>query len=385
MMKMMIRRLLLLLTASCLTAALGAQTVKTVTVSNTASYTDHISLAEDSRDMDVMVKFVFNEENNTLTVSLLSYRSLFVFREATRYSAAVRCGKLHPELLPFLAEAEEGSRFTLSRGLKRAIPESNKRAHVFNRWIDYEGMQPAPMEYKMVNDYIEQTFDILQKRTHVSVTLGDVYLLEPRPNRADRYELLLGRNLDTRYQIEILRNPCFGLDEEIATAQTMLDEIRAAFAPFRKNYGSGEVASDEMLKIFEQTRALLLTQFPVRKNETECQDLKQLTDAYNQVVDSIATATCRIKPPEANPALDGGKSLDVKMLYAMARQLDNSVARWLVSNDEIERKDLVTQCRRITEEVDAILAHKRPETPEEQQAVRVFRQAEQYFKKVCSR
>ena len=235
---MMIRKLLLLLSASCLTAALAAQTVKTITVSDGASYTDHISLAEDARDMDVMVKFVFNEPDNTLTVSLLSYRRLFVFREDARYSSVVRCGRLHPELMPYLVEAEQGSRFKLSPALKHAIPESAKRRHVFRRWIEYEGLQPVPADYKMVNDYVEQTFDIVQKREAVSVTLHDLFLLEPRSGKADAWDLLLGCDLDTRYQIHIRRNPCFGFDEQIATAATMLGEIRAAYAPSRRSSSS---------------------------------------------------------------------------------------------------------------------------------------------------
>lgn len=380
----MIRKLLLLLSASCLTAALGAQTVKTVTVSDEASYTDHISLAEDARDMDVMVKFVFNEQDNTLTVSLLSYRRLFVFREDARYASVVRCGRLHPELMPYLAEAEPGSRFKLSPALKRSIPESARRRHVFRRWISYDGLQPVPADYKMVNDYIEQTFDIVQKREVVTVTLHDLFVLEPRPGRADSWELLLGRDLNTRYQIRIQRNPCFGFDEEIATAATMLGEISAAYAPFRKTYGDGEVPSAEALKLFEQTKTLLLTQFPSRKNETECQTLRDLTARYNQVVDSIATATCRIRV-QPGPALEGGKGLDAKMIYSQARQLDKAVARWLVSQDDFERRDLVGQCVDIIDDMNAILAGQRPRTAEEQQAVRVFRQAEQYFRKTCGR
>ena len=380
--KMTIQRLTLLLAASCLTATLAAQTVKTISVSNAASYTDHISLAEDSRDMDVMVKFIFDEQQNALTVSVLSYRSLFVFREAARYSSVVKGKRLHPERLPYLAEAEPGSRFKLSRSLRQSLPEP-RRDYVFRRWIEYEGMQPVPTDYKMVNDYIEQRFDILQKRNSVTVTLRDLYLLERTGNRPDSYELLLGRDLNTRYQVEILRNPCFGLEEEIATARTMRDEIRAAFGPFRKTYGSGEVPSAEALKLFEQTRTLLLTQFPARKNATDCPELWQLTEEYHQVVDSIATATCRIRVPDADSMLDGGRPLDVKMIYSQARQLDKSVARWLVSKDEFERRDLVAQCQEIAQDVSGIIARHTVFTAEEQQAVRVFNQAVQYFKKTC--
>ena len=379
--KIIIQRLFLLLAASCLTHSLAAQTVKTISVSNEASYTDHISLGEDSRDMDVMIKFVFDEPQNTLTVSLLSYRSLFVFREATRYASVVRCHRLHPDLLPYLAEADQGSRFKMSKPLRKSIPEPRKD-YVFKRWIEYEGLQPVPTDYKMVNDYIEQGFDILQKRNTVTVTLRDLYLLEPVSGKSDVYELLQGRDLNTRYQIEILRNPCFGMEEEIGTARGVLEEIRTAFAAFKKTYGSGTVPNEEGLKIFGETRRVLLTQFPPRKNLSECTDLRSLTDQYNQYVDSIAAMNCKVRVDDA-VASDGGKELDTKMIYSQARQIDKAVARWLVSKDEFERGDLVEQCKQIIQDVSAVISQRRYSAPEEQRAIRVFNQAVRYFKETC--
>ena len=380
--KIIIQKLvLLLLLASCLSAALPAQIVKTISVSNEVSYTDHISLGEDSRDMDVMVKFIFDEQQNTLTVSVLSYRSLFVFREATRYSSVVKCHRLHPDLLPYLAEAEPGSRFKLSRSLRKALPES-RRDYVFKRWIEYEGLQPVPMDYKMVNDYIEQGFDILQKRNTVTVTLRDLYLLERKGNKPDGYELLEGRDLNTKYQIEIKRNPCFGKEEDIAAARGLLDEIRTAFAAFKKNYGSGTVPNEEGLKIFGDTRRVLLTQFPVRKLTSDCPDLQRLTDQYNQYVDSIGVMSVKVRA-EGEGFLDAGRDLDTKMIYSQARQIDKAVARWLVSKDDLERRDLVMQCLDIIKDVNDVLTRQKPKTAEDQQAVRVFRQAERYFRKTC--
>ena len=72
-------RTISLLLAISFSTMLSAQVVKEIAVSQKESYTDHLSLKKDTRDMDLMVKFVFNEEANTLTVSLISYRCLFVF------------------------------------------------------------------------------------------------------------------------------------------------------------------------------------------------------------------------------------------------------------------------------------------------------------------
>ena len=178
---MSIRLLLLTLLAAAPVWTLGAQNVKSIAVGQGASYTDHISLAEDSRDMDVLLKFVFDEQKNSLTVSALSYRSLFVFRDATRYKSVVHGRRLNPEHLPYVAEADKGTRFYISKSLKKSLPRPHRK-YVFNSWIEYDGMQPAQSEYKMVNDYIEQEFQILSrlKRTYKKKeTLGDaVFFLD---------------------------------------------------------------------------------------------------------------------------------------------------------------------------------------------------------------
>ena len=123
-----ILKLLLTLPVLCLMAApMKAQTVKNISVSAGTSYTDHIALSEDSRDSDIMVKFVFDEDNNTLTVSALSYRTLFVFREASRYKAVVSHKNLIPDRLPYVADADKGSKFPLSKGLVKSIPSPKKK------------------------------------------------------------------------------------------------------------------------------------------------------------------------------------------------------------------------------------------------------------------
>ena len=378
--KIVIRRGFLLLWALAVAAApLRAQIVKEASVAQGVPYTDHVSLAEDSRDTDLMVKFVFDEQKNTLTVSLLSYRGLFVFREATRYKTAVCGRRLHPDRLPYVASFDPDTRFKFSKELKRSLPRPHG-AYVFRRWIEYEGLQPAPADYKMVNDYIEQRFDILQKQSLVTVTLRDVFLMEPSGNT---YLLLDGKDLNTRYQVTIRRNPCFGLDQEVELARNACAEVKSAYQGFRKNYADGEVPDQEALDAFEKTRQLLLTQFPVKNDVTACPDLSQAIQEYNQYVDSIGRFSCILHAPEDAVSWDDGKPLDVKLLYTQTRQLDKSVARWLVSKDSLERQDLVSQCMDIVKDVTAMIRQHRISTPEEQKAVQAYRQAEEYFRKTC--
>ena len=139
----------------------------------------------------------------------------------------------------------------------------------------------------------------------------------------------------------------------------------------------------KLLKTCEETRTLLLTQFPARQNVQQCPDIRETIDQYNNYVDSIASMTCKVRPAEASPVWDDGKGLDTKMVYSQARQLDRAVARWLVSKDELERQDLVTECLDIIQDMSAMIQRHKSLTPAEQKAVKVYREAEQYFRRTC--
>jgi len=82
-------RVILLTACALLAAGLTAQTVKPITISAADSYTDHITLKNDATDKDLMVKFDFSEADNTVTVTLISYRMLYVFWDDTRYKTAI--------------------------------------------------------------------------------------------------------------------------------------------------------------------------------------------------------------------------------------------------------------------------------------------------------
>ena len=147
---------------------LSAQTVKNIAVSGDNAYTDHISLEGDVTDKDIMVKFVFDEAANQLTVSLISHRMIFVFREDVRFKPLFKGRTLRPDQLPYVVTYDPTEKYRISKLFKSTVPKPRNK-YVFHRWIDYEGLQPAPQEYSMVNDYISQTFDILKKRNSVVV------------------------------------------------------------------------------------------------------------------------------------------------------------------------------------------------------------------------
>ena len=366
----------------------SVQTVKAITVAQDEPYTDHIMLTNDVKDKDLMVKFVFNEDKNTLTVSLISYRRLFVFWDDTRYKGVFSgSGKLHVDKLPFIITSNPADRFRLSKSYRKSLPKPYKK-HIFKKWIEYEGLQPVDKERNMVNDFIEQSFDIQNKRTNVVVRLRDLLLMDEtgKKGSSSRYELSNGKDLNIGYQITIQRNPCFGQDEELAAASKSLTAITTSYKNFKKKYSKGKVTSDESLKLFKEMKSVLTGQFTKNTDISACQDIQKLRNQYNMMVDSINNMNVKIETPtEATTNIMGakGRAMNTKVVLSNARQIDQIVARWLRSRDEVEREDLKKQCQGIIKDTNVIINTGSTQTAEERNAINIFRQAEKYFNKSC--
>lgn len=365
-----------------------AQTTKPVTVRQGESFTDHISLESDTKDMDIMVKFVFDEGANTLTVSLISYRSLFVFWANTRYKPVFKGRRLKPDMLPYEATYDPAAKYRLSKAYRRSIPRPRKK-YVFKKWVEYEGLQPAPQEYKMISDYIEQTFEIQNKRTSVVVRLRDLMMIDKlEGKKKPQYEITYGKDLNLEYQVTIDRNPCSGLEEDLAGAQTVLEAVKKSYADISKKFGKGTVASSKQLAAFEEMKSLLLTQHVRKEMKSPCQDLQTVWAEYNAYIDSIQSMTCVVD--SAFSAIKGkglqgkkGDTPDARFLLVRARQIDVAVSRWLLSKDGLERSDLEHRCQQMISEVEKEIEKGGIRTPEQKKALDIFRAAERYYRKTC--
>ena len=375
-------RLILLLAVSFWMFGIQAQTVRTITVAQGKSYTDHISLKPDSKDMDLMVKFVFNEDANTLTVTLISYRSLFVFWDKVHFKPLIKGRKLRPAKLPYVVTFDPADKYYVTKLVKASIPQPRKE-FIFHRWIDYDGLQPAPIEYKMENDFIAQTFDVMNKRTQVSVTLRDVFLIDKTEKKKyNRYDIPFGRDLNQQYQITIERNPCFGLETEVEGAQKALESVTQSYTSLKNKYGTGIVASQESKKIFDEMKATVQNQFQPKDVQSPCPDVQTAWDQYNQYVDSIAAMKVVVEGPKGV----GGGGLspdDLKILMIKARQIDQTVSRWLVSVDPIEQQDLITQGQGAIKAGNDLIGSRTGATAEQKRVLATFRAAERYFNSTC--
>ena len=362
---------------------LGAQTIKRIEVSGTTPYVDHVSLMPGSSDMDLLVKIAFDEPNNSLTVSLISYRKLFVFQADVRYAQVVRRRRLQPDRLPYPVESDEQARYVLTKPVKKSLGTARK--YVFKRWIEYEGLQPQPVDYNMVNDYIEQRFDILYKEAAVSFTLRDLLVMDgPITRKKTEYDLFFLTDLDRKYEVTIQRDPCFGKEEAIALSATQLENIKTGFAAFEQKFGRNIFfKTSDSEKLFEKMKALLSEQFPRKEETNACPQIQANIDAYNAYVDSIQQmqGQFRVENHFRPKAVMLGLSADY--ILNAARQIDNQVNRWLLSSDKIEKRDLETSCRQLIDQIQAKINQASDLTSEQQSAVRIFFYAEHYFRRTC--
>lgn len=376
----MMKRLFAILSV-LLPLVLCAETVRDITVSADKTYTDNITLAREAGDMDVMVKFAFDEQNNQLTVSLISYRGLFVFREDARYKQVVKCSKLKVEALPYVA-ATEPLKYKMPHKFRRQLGK-HRNDFVFHRWITYTGIVPEPMEYQMVNDVIEQKFTIAgEKSTSVTVTIGDVMIMEPKVNSLKKpyYEFLHFASVDTKYRITVLRNPCFALEDQISIANQQVAAVKQAFAGLKTTFPDQMTTLQETLDLFTNTKTMLQGQFPPRDTLSPCPDLHKANVEYNMYVDSINAFTCRLVSPVVNSGLEANPAY----LLSISYQIDMNVSRWLLSDNLLERKDIISECRKLIADAEEYVYAHGVHTPEMKNAYDVFIKALKYFKTSCN-
>ncbi len=331
----------------------------------------------------MMVKFVFDEDANQLSVSLISYRTIFVFWDRVRLKPLVKGRTIRPDQLPYVVTYDPKDKYKITKLFKSTVPKPRKTFY-FQRWMDYDGLQPVPQEYNMVNDYITQTFDILNKRNLVTFSLHDIFLMDKTEKKKyNLYEIPFGRDVNIEYQVTIQRNPCLEFGDEIASSQKALEGLTTSFKTLKKNYGGGKALSQEALQAFEDLKKNLLEQYPPKTDSTPCPDLTSIWETYNQYVDSVKSIHCVLAQDDNSGGELGIPTDNGKVILMKARQLDRTVSRWLVSKDANERRDLIRAGQGLIDEVNGIIGNRQGSNQAQRQAISMFRAAERYFNNTC--
>lgn len=375
-MKYIIQTFVLLLVSN----SVFAQTVREISISADNPYIDHFSLAREAGDMDVMIKFSFDEQNNQLIVSMTSYRGLFVFRDDVRYRQAVRFGKLRIDKLPYVVAGEEVP-YKMPYHFKKQL-DKHRKQFVFKRWLNYTGLLPEPVEYQMVNDVVEQKFGIVgDKRSAVSVTIGDVMIMEPKTNlfKKPYYTFVQFAHVDTRYNVTIERNPCFGMEEQISIAAEQVSAVTQAYQGLIKTFPNHTTDSRETYELFCKTKEMMKQQFPKNDTINPCPSIQVYNDSFNVVVDSVMAYRCQLVVKGDSL----GEVANPSYILSVAYQIDMKVSRWLLTSDKQERADIIRYCNEKIEAVSQYVHRFGLHSKEMREANAVMHKAIEYYRSIC--
>lgn len=359
-------------------ANLPEQIKQVITVSQKTPYIDTISTKENMKDMNVILKMEFDEPNNVLTVSLKSAHYLFGFKNNSRYKHVIRNKRLSLKRFPYKVVSEPDMTYRLSKNVRNNIPGWNYQ-HTFASWVSTTGLHPQTSDYEMVTENFQQKFDIVGDTT-ITVTLGDIMMMERSVSKKNRYDLTFYTNLNKSYVVNINRNPCLGKEAELDSSQTLLDEIKENYTSLASKYPNVENLTQETLFALEEVRVKLETKYEKKETTNECPAIASMLENYNTYVDSIAKlADVKAEFAHKRPRL----SMPADQLLAVARMVDANVALWLVSNDVVEKADLVKRNRKLIDDINKKISNKMRMDTEQTKAYVVFKKAERYFNETC--
>ncbi len=365
----------------CLTTlTMVAQTTKPVTLSDKTPFSEELTIPQPKGDgVKVTASFQFDEAANTVSVTMKSERKLFAFWEEISYRKAFHHKRLCTEKLSYNMTGNTADQFHRVPYFYKALPKPHRKKHIFHAWTEPKGLKPMGAPRQIINDSLTQTFALSDTTDVYSLRLRDILFIDELKQKgaARYYGISYGMDINTEYRITLQRNPCFGLDAQITAAQNARDAVTRSYEAFKSIYNGGVVNSEEGEKLFHQLQDALQIQFPVNEDSSACADLQEVHTQYNQYIDSIKALSVTLQLPADE------RSLNIKIILANSRTIDNNVTRWLSTKDFFERSDLADQCRAIISDTKDMISLNGARTEEEKNAVAVFKKAEQYFDRTC--
>ena len=365
---------------ACKTTNLPQQVAETQVIAISANhpYTEIIPTKKDTKDMSVQVKMEFDEPNNVLIVSFTSAHNLFGFKNSSLYKNVIRDKKISVERLPYKVQSETSMTYRLSKDVRSNIAGENSK-HIFKPLISTTGLHAQTSDYIMVTDTLTQKFDIVGDTT-ITVCLGDIMLMERSVSKKNRYDIIHYANLDKTYEIRVGRNPCLGKQEEMDSVMVMLDEITTNYTTLLEKYPPVENLNAETLLALEEVRVKLEAKYPKVDTTNECPQIQTMLENYNSYVDSIAKlADIKAEFTHKRPKL----TVPADQLLAVARMVDANVSSYLVSNDVVEKLDLVKRNKKLIDDINKKLSRNMRMDKEQRNALSLFKKAEKYFTETC--
>ena len=167
-----------------------------------------------------------------------------------------------------------------------------------------------------------------------------------------------------------------------------MEAIAAGYHTLTGKFGIDAVTdSEETVNLFQENKQLLLQQFPVLENKSRCEQIQEQVTAYQNYRDSIQALTCTYLPPEAPEAAPRHElillEVSPEQILSMARQIDNCVGRWMLTDDQAEKQDLENYCIQTISRLNEMIQEADTVSPEQEAAIVIFRRAEKHFEDSC--
>lgn len=403
---------------------------KTAFVSQDSAYIDTIQLPFDSKGVDIAVKMEFDEPSNVLTLTVKGTRRVFVFRDDTYYKKVFHnrflgMSVMRPLKLSYPVLVQPGTKVYLSKNVKKSFA-SPARKHMFNNWLgefskNFSLVVPAltsddPTETALVCDSIVQRFNVDPNATQGTIKLRNLLVIDklsekPLPKKAAaalgavmaaaktnaamlkttkpaKWIISNDKDINTTYNIRLLRNPCFGLEAEKDSTLDRLFDIMNAYHNLVSSCPGGTVESKAALQVFRQHKYFLRSQFKHCTDSSACTEIQSNITEYNKYVDSIRNAQCTYVPPIDQTAIGSkvlGTGVSPQYLLDTAHRVDNIVAQYTLATDAAQIHDLIISGHEIIRLMNRTIKEKGIRNDNQRSALAEFRKAEAYFNRVVLR
>lgn len=347
------------------------------------------------REPEVELRMCFNEQNNTVWVSLSSARYIFGLQNTTRYEEVFTkgyfChfgGKFKTINLPYEVNMNPKEKPRMKKSVRKEIGKYKKPRykHFLRPWVSSSDMTTTEVPCEMLTNQLSRTFKVHAGEDSVHIQLRDLFLLDHKgmSSRAfKRYVINQHVDQNTEYVLQLHRSPCFGKEAEIEARQARLLELRQAHAQLLASFPAGTKITPEEYNAFYVQRDSLLREYPLKKLDEECADLLALDTDYNHCVDSIFALQRYVKQNEAQgeliATLEKAKELDALNLMYKARQLDELTALWLVTPTHSERLNIRQQCGRVMREAEKLKDGRKVINDDQRKALETYNKALKYY------
>lgn len=336
------------------------------------SFADHVSFMAGDKQVEVLLKMLFDEDENTLTVSALSYYDLFGFESDVRCGAVVKFWKFHYEQLPYVVESAEGVVYKIADSFKESLKPKAKHT-VFQSWIKAKGASFQMGKYQMVNDYLERVYSVDEEATQVEIFINDLFVMEAvggRLSKKSKYRIVSKNDLNLAYNVELRRDPCRGEQENIDSSEENLQKIKHSYERLSSMQATRkDNSSQDSLNMFNNIKAGMMEQYVKSKMHSACPLVMQNVEQFNKYVDSLSFVEAYYVAPQ----------LDAKVFYDAAQSLDRYTTHWSLSAEYLEQADLVIQAKRVIARTGALLQTKYSVNGELENAIELYRRAEANF------